>query len=375
MSRQDVGPGLPAGWVGDGLDAPEMFTPDERAAMVEHLRRDRALAQIGSLYDDEENAGPRALLQNETITQVADALAYMGQDFSRSPRVPWDALFDVVGWFLPFQFWVVAAATGNGKSTTLMSIVLSLLEHRQPVYMYPLEQRTDVMRLYLAAIACGYHPALVQENNWANLPADARTRLAAHLDWQVREAEGLLHFAPESTVTAAVLERGLKEAKAFGAKLVIIDHIHRLSLDSRNAYESLREMCVLLKELAKSYNIPILCAAQLHRDKEHDVLAPYKPPKPTAIQGGEVIRQECDVALGLYRPLIEMFGKSDALAVRMGQKRIKDFLKPNALGVHVLKHRLRGDALGDVIELEYRNGRILDPATETREAWESRNGL
>ncbi len=147
-----------------------------------------------------------------------------------------------------------------------------------------------------------------------------------------------------------------------------------MGLEGGNQHAALVNLCQLLKEGAKDFKIPVLCAAQLHRG-DGDVLAPFLPPKPTAIQGGEVVRQESDVAMGLYRPLAANFTAQDAREVRMGQKRIKPYLEPETIGIHILKHRIRGDMLGEILKLGYKHGRIVCRETEDRLAYEQRTDL
>jgi replicative DNA helicase len=375
---RDIDQSFDIGDACEGEDVPRLLSAKDAARRLDELDGDRLYASLeamehgGALPADDP---ARVELQSDTLSQVADALDYMTQDFSKCPRLEWDSLHDVIGHILPYWFWVIAAATGNGKSTTLMSIVKHFARERWPVYMLPLEQPTDVMRLYWAALELGYHPTTVLENRYRELPADARAQIAAHLKWQATDGERLVHFDRATGVNERVLEQAVKRAVAFGAKIVIVDHIHRLELEGNNPHASLKRMCKHIKELAKGYRIPILCAAQLHRDKDGDVLAPFKPPKPTAIEGGEVIRQECDVAFGLYRPLVDTFDEKDAVNVRMGRAQIKPFLEPNAVGVHMLKHRLRGDQFGTIVRLRYERGAIVCPETERRLAYESRHGL
>lgn len=372
MSTPDFEPGDAY----EGDDALPLLTPQESARALAVERADRAMTGGAAPALPRRLVAPmRAELQSDTRTQVADALAYMDQDFTRCPRFEWDRVHDVVGQILPYWFLVLAAATGNGKSTTLMSIVKHCAREGWPVYMLPLEQPTDVMRLYWAALELGFPPSAVLENRWRELPRDAYERVQKHLKWQATDGERLVHFDAATGVNEAVLEAAVQRARAFGARLVIVDHLHRLELDGANPHAALKRMCKHIKELAKGYRIPILCAAQLHRDKDGDVLAPFKPPKPTAIEGGEVIRQECDVALGLYRPLRAGFSDKDAQAVRMGREEIRDHLEPNAVGVHVLKHRLRGEMLGRIITLRYERGAIVCPDTQRRLEYEARHGL
>lgn len=311
-----------------------------------------------------------------TAQQVAEATQLTREDTARCPRLPWDVLHEALGPILPWQFWVVGASTGNGKSTFLMSLVAQWLTEGRRLFMLPLEQPGEVMRLVLAALRHGFDPRHVLSGQWERLLPEARARVQADLRWQATpEAASLLHFSPRTFVDEAALRATWNEAKAFGAEVVIIDHLHRLQMTGhKDGYQSLVRMAQLIKELAKETRIPALVAAQLHRG-DGDSLAPYRPPKPTSIQGGEVVRQECDVAVGLFRPLLHALTREDEQAIRTGTKPIQHFLAPNCVGVHVLKHRVDGAQTGAVLKLGWERGMLRDPSTDQRLAWEARHDL
>lgn len=309
--------------------------------------------------------------------QVLDAIIRLNIMPSELPRLPWDSLHDVLGYLWPESFWVVAAATGNGKSTFLMQLVDAWAAEKRPVYMLPLEQPAEIMRQYWAALANNLDPMRVLENDWAHLPAKARIAVGGHLNWQI-EADGgrdLVRFSGAQFVGERQIVQEFHAAAAFGASVIVIDHLHRLDTEGGNSWTALVRLCQTIKECAKTFRIPVLAAAQLHRDKEGDVLAPFLPPKPTAIQGGEVVRQECDVAIGLYRPLVETFNAEDARLIRLGKAKVRPLLEPNTVGVHVLKHRVRGKALGEIVKLGYDHGRIHCTETDERLKLEERQGL
>lgn len=320
---------------------------------------------------------PLAPPADPSTNQMLDALSRLNINPASLPRLPWDSLHEIVGHLWPESFWVVAAATGNGKSTFLMQLVDAWASDKRRVYMLPLEQPAELMRQYWAALANNLDPMRVLENDWPHLPAKARQAVTGHLEWQVHPEGGrnLVRFSGTQFVGAAQIVKEFEQADAFGASVIVIDHLHRLDTEGGNGWTALVKLCQTIKECAKVFRIPVLAAAQLHRDKEGDVLAPFLPPKPTAIQGGEVVRQECDVAIGLFRPLIETFNAEDAREVRLGKAKIRPFLEPNTVGVHVLKHRVRGKALGEILKLRYEHGRITCEQTAKRLQWEDRQGL
>jgi replicative DNA helicase len=322
---------------------------------------------------------PEPLLPGEMVqvNQGLDALTRSKIDPRTLLRLPWDSLHDVLGHLWPEAFWVVGAASGNGKSTFLMQLVHAWALEGKRIYFLPLEQPAKVMRQYWAALANNLVPEKVLENDWAALPSGAEKVVQEHIRWQV-SAGGPRNQVVFSEAVRANVDEMISEftaAARLEAQVIIIDHIHRLDYTGGNPHTALVTMCQALKECAKNFNIPVLAAAQLHRDKEHDVLAPFLPPKPTALQGGEVIRQESDVAIGLFRPLVESFTVEDARLIRIGQKKIRPLVEPNKVGIHVLKHRVRGKALGEIVKLGYEHGKIVCEATDRRLALEDRHGV
>lgn len=320
---------------------------------------------------------PAKALTANVAEQIADAESRLRLDFAKQARLPWDSLHDVVGPLWPGDFWVIAASTGHGKTTALMNLVREwALEHRR-VWVLPLEQSAGRMRLYWAAFELELHPTIVLENRLSQVE---RQRVKDHLAWQRGPGRELIGFSDDEVLTPSGVFTAYEEAVRFGAQILVIDHLSHMAPDRSGGqrYDALTEICQGIVALGKDTactGLVTIAAAQLGRDREGDILAPFLPPKETAIQGGEVIRQTCHVALGLYRPLRSTFEKGDALAVRHGQSDLKQYLEPNTIGVRVLKHRVRGDAFGQIVKLGFEKGRITCPHTTERLNFETRNDL
>lgn len=299
--------------------------------------------------------------------QVLDAMGRLDVNPATLPRLPWDSVHEVVGPVWPTDIWIVAAATGNGKTTAAAHIVEAWLKAGKRIYFHSLEQKPAELRTALAALANDLHPQRCLENRWDRLPKGAKDTLRATLRAQIVDLEGRLVFAAaEPALSLETLEREMVLAYDLHADMVVIDHVHHVELGGGNAHQALVRFCQVLKRLVNETEIPVLLLAQLHRG-EKDPIAPFQPPNPYSIQGGEVLRQVSSVALGLYRPLVETFDAEDARQVRTGKRKIGAFLEPNAMSVHVMKHRLRGgEAYGELIHLTYDHGRISCPITEAR---------
>lgn len=306
--------------------------------------------------------------------QVLDALGRLDVDPARLPRVPWDSLHDLIGPLWAGDVWGIAAATGNGKTTAAAHLIESWVDLGLRVYVCSLEQSPAELRTVLASLKLDLHPQRVLENRWDTLPRDSKSRVAAELKRQIVELESRLIFAPTDEMTVESLEYEMANAYALGAHVVVIDHVHHIDLGTTNQHAALTRFCRTLKTLCKQYQIPVLLLAQMNRG-ERDPVAPYQPPNVYGIQGGEVIRQVCSVAIGLYRPLVDTFDTEDARLVRTGKKEINEYVVKEAIGVHVMKHRNRGEMVGRLQQLHYKQGRIRCPRTEDRLLYEARHDL
>ena len=276
---------------------------------------------------------------------------------------------------IPYPSWTgIAAMTGAGKTSFLMSLVLEWVRLSQRVYILPFEVDADTMRINLAAQASGLHPGRVAQGSWGELAMDAKERLAAQMAWQTDAGMALLRFSERTTATVEEMQEEMDLASRWGASVVILDHFHRL--DGVENYRTTKAHAHNLTELVKEYDTPILAALQINRN-EKDFFAAHQPPHFQTIQGGEVIRQESHVVLGLYRPLSNAVSRKDLAMIRagVGEKKIGDVVKPACVGVHLMKHRYRGELVGDTLELGWDHGRVVDPITQATDAFEGRYGV
>lgn len=305
-------------------------------------------------------------LLDRTRDQTFRAEARLDEDFTKCPQTPWDSVNRVIGHgLLPDQFWVLAASSGHGKSTALMNLLAAWVEEGRRVYMLPLEQPTDVMRIYWAALAFNYPTKYVLRNAWHLLPPTAKEYVAEHIRWQRGEGASLVHFSDERFVDEGKLVRAMEEAAEFGAEVVVVDHLHRLGLTGHDRYAAWESMCNRVKELANSFRIPVIGAAQINERKQKgDRLRAFFPPQVDDIQNGKILEQVSDVVMAAYRPLRADITAAEIKEVRMGSP-VKPCLAQNTIGIHVLKSRIEGE-IGDVLQLGYKGGKITCPETEER---------
>lgn len=308
----------------------------------------------------------------QSLEQVDGARDWLEQDPKTWVHLPWDTITEAVGALHPGAFWLVGAYTGAGKSTFLANTLMHFAAAKLRTYYLPLEQPPELVRLMWAALACGYDPNLVVQLKWPLLPPNARQEVSAYLDWQESDiGRRLVFFDDVSSPGVRELEDTLSRAGRQGFRVVVIDHFNRLA---QPRYEDTVALARVIKETAKAYQLAILVAGQLNRGDGRNPLRMYLPPTIEDVKGGNVVVEECDVALGLYRPLIETVTKADLALVKAGQKDVGPFIAPNAAGIKVLKHRF-GSNTGRIFTLTYERGRLRDPETTTRDLLEERYGL
>ena len=316
-------------------------------------------------------------MDESAVGQASEALERMQVNRATCPRLPWDTVHDVIGPILPWQWWLLCAQTGNGKTMAAMNIVDELVNQGRRVYVLPLEQSPVEMRRLHAALRLDLRASAVLGLSWDRLPPGAKDSVerellnqAARDDGDALPGLGQVRYSNLEYVGVRQLEKVWGEAIEWDADVIVIDHIHRLAgADHQELAQVAKALTVLTK-----HGPPALVTGQLNRG-DKDPLRPYLPPTTNDIQGSAHIEQEAHVILGLYRPLRPEVTREDLLAVRARQTEARTLAKHNAVGLKVLKHRVDGEHTGRLFELEYRHGRIVCPVTEDRKLYERRNDL
>jgi replicative DNA helicase len=308
-------------------------------------------------------------LAHEQITEAEDDL----HDDSgvAPPRYPYVGLHALAGALAPGRVTVVAANSGQGKTTFALDLLDKLASppgsalFHKPVYFLGLEQKPKELRTKWACLRADVHAKHAFDKDWETIPGglDLRARVADEFGKQ-RTAplvERVL-FDPTQLIDQAKLAKAGERARAIEANVMIVDHIDRIEHgEGRNSYHELTQTMRLCTELADECGLHLIVFSQLNRNASiGDRLAKYQPPQMHHLFGGSVKEHEADVVLGINRPL--RFGAAgDALkAARTGQGEVTAVLEPNCMQVTVLKHRLRGEQEGRRCFLAVHHGRLSD---------------
>lgn len=282
---------------------------------------------------------------------------------------PWRRMAHTLGPLIPGQLTVVAAPTGQGKTTFLLSLASEWERAGLRVWYAGLESpRADMERL-AAAWALGYDAVAVREYD---LPKVDLERIQAWLD--DRRVLGIagLQFSDAETLTERTVCQLFQEAVEFAPHVIIIDHLNHGTGDYAELKRILHVLHWHVKEFA-SAGLVVVAAAQIKRNQMAHPIEEFYPPKLSMVEGGGFISQIAAKVLGLWRPVKAGTGAKEKKAILAGELQIVDCLTRNTMGVAVLKDRVRGNA--KTFRLGIDGGRILpEPPSENvapiGDAWE-----
>ena len=307
-------------------------------------------------------------LQDQADAQAAFAQLQGQVDRRTRPWLPWPCVNALTDCLMPWEWWVICGYTGNGKSSLVLNLIDHFSQAGRNVYVLPLEQGPEILLRAHAALRLGFRPADVLRNRWDRLGPDAQRLVEAEL----REDHPHVHYNPARSLDVTTLAGAWDEAVAWGADLVVIDHLHRLADDDRRALASIAR---LLTDLAQQSQLPAIAMAQMNEGPDPDPVRAYRKPILRDIHGSATIAREAHVILGLYRPLRDDAGADEIRAVRDRTQDAYTLAKPGRAGMNLLKHRTDGEHVGRSVELVYRNGRFHDPEELAHAETEARYGL
>lgn len=293
--------------------------------------------------------------------QIAGARELLTRDLSRAPRWSWPDLDHVLGPMLPGDLVVAGALMGNGKSTLLMSQMDALAASKVPTLYVPLEVDPEVCRLRWAAWKLELDVRHVVRQDWSRLPEGSKEAVDGVLEEQV--ANPYIHFATPKRMDWPAIVRWCKWAKdRAGARIVMVDHFHRLSFggNAQSMRVDVTEMARKIKDLGRELGLVMLCAAQLNRAS--DPIDQFTPPSLARLKESAGIGEEADVVVMLSRRLKAELPKQWAQDLRLGRLTERDIVEPSTMAVTCRKHRLDDSALNKSMYLTVDNGKLRSRA-------------
>jgi hypothetical protein len=276
-------------------------------------------------------------------------------------------LHDLTGRLLPTWSIFLGGYSKTYKTTLLQTQARWWAEIGIPVCYIGTETSTAMLRLQSAAIALELDTGAVAG---AHLnPADTE-RVSNDLRHQATDLATRLMYADTDEASLADVLSWVHWGADCGAQVVIFDHIHQLSLGTRDQYAELTAAIRAIARAAKNRNIILLVAAQFREARSND-LANHEVPGDAQWHGSSAFHQVGAVCLQLWCPFRAGIGEDDKRAVRHGDRPVSELLRADTIGVRCSVHRYR-KAAGEIRHLSTLNQRISDLPTRDNPDWTQR---
>ena len=305
------------------------------------------------------------------MDQVNEAIIALDRHPDTFVRWPFPELDALTGPMAPGNVWFICASSGGGKTTFVASLIDLWRIAGKKVYVMPLETRPHQFRTYLACMTTGVHPGDALSGQLRAMPGGEATRavLASELHAQLKAPYVERVMVSENrAIDIDGLTAGLQEAKAFGADVVIVDHIDHIGGgNGSNLYHESKLVNHGALRMAQDNDLLLLFTSQLNMSaSKGDYLSKYLPPKEEHVLFGSLKRQIATGMIGLFRPLRkrrddetdEEYVKA-LRAARAGTGNIADALEPNTMGVSAMKLRNYGSREGMKTYLTVSHGRVF----------------
>lgn len=193
--------------------------------------------------------------------------------------------------YSPGDMWLIAAATGIGKSTFLQS-----LESRAKVPTIFFSVEMSRQQLLDRAMA-----ASVGVNSWklrrGNLDSDEYAQVMREIDELEKTEDHML--VDNAGLTTASLESILRIARVrFGIRIAYLDYIQRLADRGESEYARVTAISNAVSRIARQTGVCIVSAVQVSRKGDRDN---GDPPRKSELRDSGYLEQDAAVILALGR--------------------------------------------------------------------------
>ncbi len=306
--------------------------------------------------------------------QIVDSIIHLERHPGSLVRWPYPELDELTGPMGEGEVWFTAAYSGGGKTTFVVSTIEAWRLQGKRVYVMPLELTASRFRTYLACMETGINPGDALSGQLRADPsrADDLERLIDAVRSQIRsEYVERVMISEQRAINVKGLEKGLKEAKAFKADVVIVDHIdHIENGDGSNLYTESVAVNNAALRMAQDNGMLLWFTTQLNMEigKGRDHLAKYGPPMQHHLMFPTAKIKNATGIIGLFRPLRAQHeyetAKEYAGAIKLaraGAANAPLALQPGVVGVNAMKLRNYGQHEGKRVTLGFAHGRVVSP--------------
>ena len=195
------------------------------------------------------------------------------------------------------NLYIVAARASMGKTWFACNIAKAVAEQGKNVVFFSAEMSQKEISTRLLAMKSG-----VNSNKFTSGMAtdEERNAVAAILD-EMTELPIILDDSPARMLTPNIMRSKLRKIALQHSKpdLIILDYIQKLgSRSAVNRAQVVGEIAGELKDIAKEFDVPVICLAQINRGVEQ---RQDKRPMISDLKDSGDIEQDADVIITLYR--------------------------------------------------------------------------
>lgn len=241
---------------------------------------DDLFASAQELFEDARGAMER---EREVVVTMFAAAEYLDDKFRNPPPLgigvppPWRFLPALLGG----RLYVLAGYPADGKTVQAHHYFRASVEAKVPTVFVTLEMSWQDLVERLAA-NMGLPAKQVQTGRFDPVKRDQ----AAGVVGKMAMLADVGRIIDNPVCTPADLRRYVK---AYGAKFLIVDHLHMFRLDPEHQRESIEETIRGIWQVAREFDIPVLLLAQLSRTG--DKKQPFPRPTMAQIKGSGAIEQ------------------------------------------------------------------------------------
>ena len=219
-----------------------------------------------------------------------------------------EALDAVIGGLQP-TLTVVGALPGVGKSALVAAICRNLAQRQVPVGLVSLEDDRSwlVRRLTSDVCGIGIHAMLTRRLSQAAMEAIGSAAEKAHALGAFIRIDG------RGGLTAPEVVASARYMLSRGCKAILVDHLGEVRVDLKSQRHDLEIANALsqLRQLAKSYSVPVVVMSHLTRDTGTE----YDEPTIKSFAFSAAVERMARVALGLFR-VRDAAGERDKYALK-----------------------------------------------------------
>lgn len=213
-------------------------------------------------------------------------------------RTGFKAVDDLVDGFMPGHLVIIAARPSMGKTAFSLNLALNMVKEALPVLFFSIEMtKEQIMNRLLCALS-----GVSQE--------DLKRRRICSDDFEkIRESAEVLKNTPificeRPGISISEIRSNVRQmVERNGVKAVFVDYLQLITSSLGGRYENrqveVSEICKKLKQMAKEFDVPVICCAQLSRRVEERT--GHRPVMSDLRESGS-LEQDSDLVSFLLRP-------------------------------------------------------------------------